>query len=229
MKLEAKSRLSSPTRLEAAGYESLPPRKRAVADKLVEVLTTAGLGPKFDHVFEGAVTFEINRGISLLKIAKLLKPAFTFHGASHGTKGFMAYNFSDNGKSPFTVYGWDGDNKVTIGQSLTRWTSLKADLPEFSILALRQNLEALTGVKLKPVIAKKTGAITLRGVLSAKQDRKEIIESLKRAGKVKSIVVKTRIGGRAERPVVYIPKAEAVAMIVPVVGTTGMRLELHIS
>lgn len=229
MKLEAKSRLSTSTKLEAAGPDSLPPRKRAVANKLVEILTAAGLEPKFDHVFEGTVTFEINKGVPFLTIAKLLKPAFTFHGASHGTKGFKGYNFSDNGKSPFVVYGWDGGNEVTIGQEHTRWTPDNADLPEFSVLALRQNLEALTGVKLKPVISKKTGAIMLKGVISAKQGRKEVIESLKRAGKIKSIMVKTRSGARAEVPVVYIPKAEAMASVVMVGGPGGGHLELHIS
>jgi hypothetical protein len=228
MKLEAKARLSA-TVVTAAGLDSLPPRKRAVADKLVEVLSAAGLEPKFHSTFEGTVTFVTNKGVSFLAIAKLLKPSFTFHGASHGTKGFMAYNFSDNGKSPFTVYGWDRDNRVTISQTRTRWTPKNADLPEFSVLALRQNLEALSGVKLKPVIAKKSGAIMLKGIMSTKQNRDEVLAALKSAGKLKTIRVKARVGGMVDRAVLYIPKAEATASVVFVGGPGGGHRELHIS
>lgn len=228
MKLEAKARLSS-TVVTAAGLDSLPPRKRAVADKLVEVLSAAGLEPKFDHIFEGSVMFEVNKNVPFLKIAKLLKPAFTFHGASHGTKGFMAYNFSSNGKSPFVVYGWDGGNEVTIGQSNTRWTPKNADLPEFSVLALRQNLEALSGVKLKPMIAKRGGAIMLKGIMSTKQNRDQVLAALKPAGKLKTIRMKARVGGMVDRAVLYIPKAEAMASVVFVGGPGGGHRELHIS
>ena len=228
IKLEAKARLSASSQVTAAGLESLPPRKRAVTEQVSSILAEAGLDPKFQGIFEGTVTLEISKGMPFLSIAKLLKNQFTFHGANHGTKGFMAYNFSEDGKSPFVVCGWNGGNEVTISQTRTQWTPKNADLPEYSILAIRQNLEAMSGVKLKPVISKRTGALTLRGALGAKQTRNEVLESLKRAGKMKSLRVKSRSGATVDRPVIYIPKAEAIAMVVLRSGGGMGPLELTV-
>lgn len=130
----------------------------------------------------------------------------------------------------------------------TMWTPKNADLPEFSVLALRKNIEAVTGLKLKPVLSPKTGHLTLKGTIPSKSESRDAVElSLRKLGKVKvlklrktttqyirgmnrRVVIKDDRGNPkyVDKNVVYVPKAEATASINFVGGQDG-HYELWIS
>ena len=206
------------TRVTAAeSVTSLFPRMKDVTKKVLSLLNVAGIEASFDHTFESSVYLKLGKSIDTIEAAKALKSHFTFHGASHGTKGFKEYHFSDNGRSPFSIASFSGTDKLSIHPPACRFAKRTRDLPEFSVLALRQNLEAITGIKLKPVMGtKRTMGPTLIGKIGAGQKRDEVLKDLaKKAGVLKkdTFSKKNSLGQSVsfDKIMVYIPKADAVA------------------
>jgi hypothetical protein len=230
--------IKSVKELAADKVPALPPRKKAVVAAVMSIFKKAGIEVHLDpRVFEGIVNLflgphpkEVKQGQTLkgyetVKLAGLLKDQFTFIGATPGSKGFRTYHFSNKGKSPFKLIGWTGDAEVSIGSPRTFWTPNNADLPEVSVLKLRDKIETITGVKLKAVVSSKTGKVTLRGIINGKNggNRDTVESTFPQLGKVKSI--KSKVG---LRKAAYIKEAEAMACVYLVGGPATGRYELWV-
>ena len=103
-------------------------------------------------------------------------------------QGFKSYLLATaNGKTVFSVHGWDRDQTVSIGIPRLEGTPRNADLPPESLLTGKAAFEEATGLKFKLVIGKNTGRLRLKAPIAHRRNHQEVLESLVKIGGKKKV------------------------------------------